>query len=49
MQQRLHGAPLPLDPTWASPNTTVTSKGTFGTITTASGQRTLQFALKLNY
>jgi hypothetical protein len=38
-------------PTWASPNTTVTSVGTFGTINTAtsSSQRTLQLALKLNF
>ena len=36
-------------PTWASPNTTVTSVGTFGTINSASGQRTLQLALKLNF
>ena len=36
-------------PTWASPNTTVTSVGTFGTITSASGQRRLQLALKLNF
>jgi hypothetical protein len=34
-------------PTWNSPNTTVTSVGTFGTINGASGQRTLQLALKL--
>ena len=34
-------------PTWATPNTTVTSVGTFGTITSASGQRQLQLALKL--
>ena len=33
----------------ASPNTTVTSVGTFGTITSASGQRRLQLALKLNF
>jgi hypothetical protein len=36
-------------PTWASPNTTVTSVGTFGTINSASGQRSLQLALKLNF
>ena len=34
-------------PTWATPNTTVTSVGPFGTITSASGQRQLQLALKL--
>jgi hypothetical protein len=36
-------------PTWGSPNTTVTSVGTFGTITSASGQRRLQLALKLMF
>jgi hypothetical protein len=33
----------------ASPNTTVTSVGTFGTITSAGGQRQLQAAVKLSF
>jgi hypothetical protein len=34
-------------PTWATPNVNVTQVGQFGTITSASGQRKIQLALKL--
>ena len=36
-------------PTWGGPNTTVTAVGQFGTITSASGQRQVQVALKLGF
>ena len=36
-------------PTWNAPGTTVTSPGSFGVITGASGQRQVQLALKLSY
>ncbi len=36
-------------PTWSSPGTNVTDLSTFGIITTASGQRQIQLAIKLNF
>ena len=36
-------------PTWGNPGLTVNSPATFGVITAASGNRTIQMALKLNY
>jgi hypothetical protein len=36
-------------PTWNGPGTTVTSPSTFGIITSASGNRTMQLALKLYF
>jgi hypothetical protein len=36
-------------PTWSSPGTNVASPSTFGIITSASGNRTMQLALKLIY
>lgn len=48
-QFRAEAYNLTNSPTWASPNTNVTAVGTFGTITSANGQRRLQLALKLNF
>ncbi|MEO7142141.1 MAG: TonB-dependent receptor [Bryobacteraceae bacterium] len=46
-QFRAEAYNLTNSPTWNAPNTTVTSVGQFGTVTSANGQRTLQLALKL--
>ncbi len=48
-QFRVEAYNLTNSPTWASPNVNVTQVGQFGTITSASGQRTLQMALKVNF
>ena len=36
-------------PTWSAPGTTVNNPSTFGIVTSASGNRTVQLALKLIY
>jgi hypothetical protein len=48
-QFRAEAYNLTNSPTWGTPNVNVTQVGQFGTITSASGQRTLQLALRLNY
>jgi hypothetical protein len=36
-------------PTWSAPGTTVNNPSTFGIVTSASGNRTMRLALRLNY
>jgi hypothetical protein len=48
-QFRAEAYNLTNSPTWGTPNVNVTQVGQFGTITSATGQRTMQLALRLNY
>jgi len=49
VQFRAEAYNLANHPTWAAPGTTVNDPSTFGRITSASGNRTVQLALKLYF
>ena len=51
MQYRLEGFDFANHPVWGGPNTTVNAVGAggFGTITSKSGNRTLQMVLRLMF
>jgi hypothetical protein len=49
LQFRAEAFNLTNSPVWAAPGTSVAAPSTFGIVTSASGSRTVQLALKLIY
>jgi len=49
LQFRAEAFNLTNSPVWAAPGTNVAAPSTFGIVTSASGSRTVQLALKLIY